>query len=139
MRIEMRARKEPDVELIGLSVAGMVLPFLAIWLVWLGGELPRNALHDSLGWTCVLCGGTRSLIHLFSGELAEAIKMNPLVAFGSLGLLAWCVYAASAIAFSLPRFRVAFESLTELRVFVGGVALLLLANWGYVWLTGVNV
>ena len=134
MRLEMREAAEPDFELLGLSVTALVVPTLAVWLVWVGGELPRNGLHDALDWTCVLCGGTRSLTHLFSGELGPAFQMNPLVAAGTLSLLVWCVYAAGTIAFSLRRLRVIFESLFERRLFGAGILLVLIANWSYVWL-----
>lgn len=137
MKLELRTRTEPDVELIGLSVAAVVFSALAIWLVLLGGDLPRNGLHEMLDFTCALCGGTRSLVFVFSGDLPAAFAMNPMVTVGTLGLLVWCLYAASVIALSLPRVRLVLESLFELRMVTAGVLLVLIANWIYVWLMGI--
>jgi hypothetical protein len=137
VRVELRAKAEPDAELIGLAVAALVLPALAIWLIGFGGSLPRNGLHDLLAFPCTFCGGTRSLVHLFSGDLAAAFAMNPLVASGTLAVLGWCVYAAGALLFSQSRIRLVLESLLELRLVAAGALLLLIANWVYVWTMGI--
>lgn len=137
MRLELKRKTEPDPELIGLSVAALVVPALAIWLIAFGGSLPRSRLHDLLNFSCAFCGGTRSLKFLFSGDLASAFAMNPLVAAGTLLVMAWCAYAAVVLLFSLPRLRLALQSLLELRLLTAGVLLLLLANWFYVWQVGI--
>ncbi len=137
MRLVLRERTEPDLELIGLAVAALVFPVLAIWLLGFGGSLPRNGLHDLLAFPCVLCGGTRSLVYLFSGDLRSAFSMNPLVAGGTLATLAWCIYAGGTLLFAGPRLRLVIESLLELRLLVGGILCVLALNWIYLWVQGV--
>lgn len=137
MRLELRARAEPDFELIGLAVAALVFPALIIWLVGFGGSLPSNGLHHALPFPCAFCGGTRSLTYLFSGDLVSAFAMNPLVAGGTLAVLGWCVYAGGMLLFSQSRLRLVLESLLELRLATAGVLLLLMANWAYVWVMGI--
>lgn len=137
MRLELREKTEPDLELIGLSVSALFLPALAVWLLAFGGSLPRNGLHDLLAFPCAFCGGTRSLTYLFSGDLPAAFAMNPLVASGTLAVLGWCVYAAGMLLFSKSRLRLVLESLLELRLLTAGVLLLLVANWAYVWAMGI--
>ena len=137
MRIELRKRREPDAETIGVAMVMVGLPALAIWLVGLGQGLPGSRVPEWLGVPCILCGGTRSLTYLLSGDLPAAFAMNPLVAVGALALLAWSVYAGAAVLFSLRRVRVVLEGLVELRLAVAAVVVVGLANWVSLWVMGV--
>lgn len=137
MRFELRRKVEPDFELIGLAVAALVLPVTFVWLVSFGGSLPRNELHDLLTLPCALCGGTRSLMYLISGDIVSAMSMNPLVATGTIAVLVWCIYSFVVLVFFQWRLRLVFESLLEVRLVAGGALSLLIANWGYVWTIGV--
>lgn len=137
MRIELRERREPDAETIGVALILVALPSLAVWVVGLGQGLPGSRVPEWLGVPCVLCGGTRSLTYLLSGDVAAAFAMNPLVAGGALAVAGWAAYAGAAVLFSLRRVRVVLEGLFELRVAVAVAGLILLANWLYLWAMGV--
>ncbi len=137
MRIELRERREPDAETIGFALILVALPTLAIWLLGFGQGLPGSRVPDWFGVPCVLCGGTRSLAYLLSGDVGAAFAMNPLVAAGALAGAGWAVYAGAAVLFSLRRVRVVLEGLFELRVAMVVAGLILLANWLYLWAMGI--
>ena len=137
MRIELRDRREPDAETLGVALILVAFPSLAIWLLGFGQGLPGSRVPEWLGVPCVLCGGTRSLTYLLSGDVTAAFAMNPLVAAGALAFVGWAVYAGAAVLLSLRRVRVVLEGLFELRVAVVVAGLILLANWLYLWAMGI--
>lgn len=137
MRLALEPPREPDAELIGLSVGGLAVVGLVVWLQWLQLDLPVSGVHERMPWPCVFCGGTRALRALLAGDPAAAWAFNPLVTAGSLASLLFFAYAALVLALRLPRLRLRLASLTELRVMVGLAFALVLANWAYVWTAGV--
>ncbi len=79
------------------------------------------------GLPCPTCGGTRVFGRLFTGDLAGALVMNPLVALGALLVFGWAV----ADLVLLPRKRaLALELHPRLALVLRVTAVvLLLLNW----------
>lgn len=130
---ERRAEGEPDLELVWLLVllAGGVLA--AAWL-FAPFPTPACAFRGITGVPCPSCGGTRCLRSLLAGHLAEAATWNPLVFAAAAAALAFAGYAAVVTAFRLPRLRLRSISKAERNLLRLGVAVVFLANWGYVFL-----
>lgn len=127
---------ETDHETIWLGVS---LGSLACAWGWLhfGLPLPRCVFHMVTGCACPTCGATRCVRFALGGDFAAALRMNPLM-FGGLGMLAlYDAYAATVLAFRLPRLR-----LEALPAWAGKKArvLFLLAvagNWAWLLYRGV--
>ncbi|MBU6401859.1 MAG: DUF2752 domain-containing protein [Verrucomicrobia bacterium] len=51
--------------------------------------LPVCLFKTLTGWPCPFCGSTRCLTALGQGDLAAALRWNPLALLGSLAVLTW--------------------------------------------------
>jgi len=86
------------------------------------------------GLPCATCGATRALGRLFRLDLAGALLMNPLVALGTIALLAWGLIDLALLPTRRAlRLGVAAAWQTTVRIVV--VALVLL-NWAFLIFTG---
>ncbi len=84
--------------LVGLVLVAQGRPALAFPLC------PLKALS---GLPCAACGSLRALDALVHGDVARAIRMNPLATLGLVTLFAWLAHAAMAMALGWPRWRIA--------------------------------
>ena len=100
---------ELDHELIWLAVSLGSLAFAVAWFA-LGLPWPHCFFHELTGFPCVTCGITRATIEFFHGNLAGALRWNPL-GFGLLcALTCYDVYAFAVLATRAPRLRPAINS-----------------------------
>lgn len=137
----MRITTEPDAPqadpwvrgaflLIGLGafVAARFFPF---------GALPTLcAFKRATDHPCVACGMTRSWVHMIHGEGHAAVVQNPA---GSVLFVA-AALAVAYLALRSTRLMPALRLQTtpsEAWVIRGIILSLLLANWAYVWISGV--
>ena len=118
-------------------MAAFLAPILIVWLKILNWPLPGG--HSRVLWDfpCALCGGTRSLKLMLSGDWPGALSMNPLVTVATSLLLVWLLYAAVVLLRRWPRVRLVEWTTLSVRWASGLVLLLVLANWGYVWVMGI--
>jgi hypothetical protein len=86
------------------------------------------------GLPCVTCGATRSLGRLFRHDLAGALLMNPLVAIGTLALLAWGL-ADLALLPTRRALRLGIAPAWQPTVRLV-VVVLVLSNWAFLIATG---
>lgn len=102
-----------------LAAAGMLFPF-------------QCPFHRLIGLPCPFCGGTRAMVLLASGKVAEAVAYNPLAALAVLGLLLLGMYAL------LPRrIRAQFPSKPVQGPQVRRLAVAaVLMNWLYLIVSG---
>jgi hypothetical protein len=85
-------------------------------------------LREVTGIPCPTCYGTRALVAAVSGNWVAAVRFNPLVAGGGIGLLAYVPWAAATVVGDWPRPRI---SPALVRSAVRVAAALVLANWVY--------
>ena len=120
-----RRRELGHPEVFALLFAASFLAARFFPLLELGYPCPFKALT---GLPCLTCGMTHAFVHLAHGEVVAAVAASPAGAL--LAACAWllavgdAVRLALALPLSLPGPRAA-------RALAWGVALALLANWGY--------
>ena len=91
-------------------------------------------IKSVFGFPCPSCGSTRSLIHLFQGEIANAIMWNPLgiVLFSVMTIIPlWIVYDWIKGSSSFYKFYSGAELFIRQKYVAIFLAVLLIANW--VW------
>lgn len=86
--------------------------------------------HRITGLPCPLCGGTRSVVAMFSGEPVRAIEYNPLVGIGVLLLPVYGLLRFAGMRRVGGGGRVASASLVVLLVTA------VIANWVYLICVG---
>ena len=120
---------EIDHELIWLSATAVSLGLAVSWFA-LGLPWPRCVFHDLTGLPCVTCGMTRSAIQFLHGHFFAALKWNPLVFALLGGVMAFDLYAFTAIALRRPRLRIVFRQ-AERKYARGVIVAVLALNWFY--------
>ena len=111
------------------ALSGLVV-IVASWGYPLWGDAwgvvcPFRALT---GVPCPTCYGTRAMLAATSGRWLAALRLNPLVAVGGIGLFAYVPWATGTVVGSWrrPRFSQSFVAMAG---WIG--AGLVLANWVY--------
>jgi len=127
---------EIDHEAIWLCVS--VSTLFGAW-VWFHFALPVPGcvFHRLTGLPCPTCGITRCLRYTFHHEWRAAAGINPLAFVGLGGIVAYDLYAATVLAFRLPRLRCEAISLRAGHIVRYVVIAAVLANW--VWLIWMRV
>ncbi len=135
VRIDRPEKRTPSVwelySLVLLTGAAIYIP-LSYVLPWLP---PVHSPLRYAGFACPLCGGTRAVTALALGRFELAVLYNPF----ALAVLVFLLWGALGYLFMVVPFkrRVVFEgSKGERRAFWFGVFVLALANWGWVYMSG---
>jgi len=97
---------------------------------------PFCALRRATGIPCPTCGAYRSMCLLFSGRVAEAWLVQPLVVSVAVASLLFSVYSWIVVLGRLPRLRFRRLSRSGRRALFGAATLLVLLNWAYLIVTG---
>ncbi|MEP6699379.1 MAG: DUF2752 domain-containing protein [Verrucomicrobiota bacterium] len=124
------AEREPDHELIWLSVTLVSLGLASIWFA-LRLPWPVCPFLSLTGSPCATCGATRSAIALLQGQFFTAWKWNPL-AF--LFYCAWSIFSAYALAVlatRAPRLRIKRLTAGEKKLGRLFFVALFVLNWIY--------
>lgn len=129
------AEGEADYELLALGVCGGTVALGAGWLA-AGWPLPHCAFHALTGCPCPACGGTRCVLALLRGKVAEAAGWNPLVFLGVMGGIGYNAYAAAVAGLGWRRVRCEVSA-GEARVLRVAAGVGILMNWGYLFYRGV--
>lgn len=74
-----------------LLLAAITLVSLAGMLSYSDARLPSCRFKEFLGLPCPTCGGTRAFAALSQGDLAGALRLNPLATSAWIGLVMWSV------------------------------------------------
>ncbi len=119
---------EADPELLWGSALGASA---LIATSWLRSDFPTPLcpLHALTGIPCPTCGMTRASTALLHGDLAGALKWNPLLSLVLAGTAFYILYAAVVVIGRLARLRWTPPSRSESRWIRISVFLLLAANW----------
>jgi hypothetical protein len=88
-----------------------------------------------LGYACPLCGGTRAVTALCTGQFMLAIKYNPF-AIVLLGFLVWGVLSFVFLVLPFKKRVVLEATRRQTSMFWIAVACIMIANWGYVLWAG---
>jgi hypothetical protein len=127
---------EVDHEQLWLAVAGAGLFCLTLTTVGLVHvQLPRCLFKLATGLPCPTCGITRAVMAMTRLDFAAALAMNPLAVAGALAGALYLVYAATVLAWRLPRFRPRLEPRDLVRARVA-VLVAVSANWCYLVAAG---
>lgn len=121
---------ETDHETLWASVAAALAVMFVLWVAlveWPPMVCPMRAVS---GLPCPTCGATRALFAFTGGDVAVALRMNPLVGTGLVLALPYVAYAATVAALGLPRLRVRVDARGARFARVATVTLLL-ANWAF--------
>jgi hypothetical protein len=122
-------RKEVDYELVWLGASLVSLGMAVAWFT-LGLPWPVCVFHQLTGLPCLTCGMTRCGIEFFHGHLLAALKWNPLIFALLWGVIAFDLYAFTAIALRRPRLRIRFRQ-AEKKYVRGLIVAALALNWFY--------
>lgn len=108
-------------------VAGRVVPFHLFPSVC--------GFRNSTGLPCPSCGMTRAFVRVAHGDFGGALHVSPFgtgLSFVALGLVVWTLARLTVF----KRGLVLDWTVREKQVAVGTAAVLLLANWVYLLVTG---
>ncbi|MCB9933234.1 MAG: DUF2752 domain-containing protein [Planctomycetes bacterium] len=116
--------------LVLLAGAAVYIPLS--YLVW---TPPLESPLRFVGLACPLCGGTRAVTALCTGQFELAVKYNPfaLVVFA---LLVWGAFSYLALVLPFKRRVVLEAGKAQIAAFWSLAGLALIANWAYVLWAG---
>ena len=117
-----------DGYVLGLLSGFSVLVAAWTYPLWEGAVGVPCLLHELTGIPCPTCYGTRALLAAASGYWLTALRFNPLVGLGGIGLFIYLPWIAGTVVGGWPRPRLPQATTVKLARF--GVALVLL-NWAY--------
>ena len=108
LKVQLRplAPKETDFEFLFLAVSSVAAASCFAWLA-LGLPWPGCWFRRLTGLPCPTCGATRSALSLAHGDLAAALRYNPLIFVCYVGTIILDVYCAGVLFFLFPRLRLA--------------------------------
>ncbi|MEW6360147.1 MAG: DUF2752 domain-containing protein [Planctomycetota bacterium] len=140
MEVSLRHRNKADFdhELVWGAIGLLVLLVARFAPVHLLPLRPCPFLHLT-GIPCLTCGMTRCFVAMSRLDIFTAWRFSPLGAALYVGIVVYVIYAAVVLIGRLPRIRVRFGSVWELRAIVAVAAAIAVANWLYliaVWPTG---
>jgi hypothetical protein len=113
--------------LAALSGASVLL-LAAAFPLWGAAWRVVCPLRALTGIPCPTCYGTRAMLALLTGDWQAALRLNPLVALGGMGLAAFVPWAFATVLLHLPRPRVS-AAVTARFAWVGAGATIV--NWLY--------
>lgn len=131
-------RPRPCEDLALLSGMTALTSLLLVWSWPLWGAALQLAcpFRAVTGIACPTCGGTRALLAAARGELVAALRLNPLVALATTGLLLWVPLSSAWVAGRWPRPDLRRLSGTGGRAAARAGVAAALANWLWVVLSG---
>ena len=135
MRIEQRERQPDDLRRWLAGVAAFLL--IVGGLAWLHRCGVSVCLFRRLtGWPCLTCGATRAFAALLSGNLAAALKLQPLAVVAAVSAGAACGAYSWLLLVRRRAVRVRLEP-AESRFVWAAVVVLAVLNWLFLVRSGV--
>ena len=117
-----------DSYVLGLLSGFSVLVAAWTYPLWEGAMGVPCLLRELTGIPCPTCYGTRALLAAATGHWLTALRFNPLVGLGGIGLFIYLPWTAGTVVGGWPRPRLPQAATVKLAWF--GVVLVL-ANWAY--------
>ncbi|NOZ24286.1 MAG: DUF2752 domain-containing protein [Planctomycetes bacterium] len=130
MVIRLRPKTETDFdhELVWGTIGLLVLLVARFVPTHLLPLRPCPFLHIT-GIPCPTCGMTRCFLAMSRQDVLAAWRFSPLGAVLYVLTVCYVVYAAIVLIGRLPRIRIRFRSIWELRALVAVIAAIAIANW----------
>ena len=139
MKLEWRRlrRGETDWELVlGVLWTPLFLLTILVVLHLPGALIPVCRFHRITGIPCPTCGAYRAMHLLLNGDPAAALRMQPLVCAGALGLVVFSLYSWLVVLGRKTRLRPAGLSRRTRRLVGLGVLAAFLLNWMWLLIDG---
>jgi hypothetical protein len=95
---------------------------------------PACRFYQATGIPCPACGCLRSLQHVLHGDLAAALRIQPLATLSVFAAAAYAAYSALVVLGVLPRLRLRGISTFHRTTFLLLLLAAVLANWLYLLL-----
>ena len=136
MRVDVRQRQPGKAPLGALVMAFLFVLPLGAWLVQTGWvRFGTCGMKAAFGIPCLTCGSTRATLHLFHGNLAEAVAFQPLMMTIYTGILVWGIVSLGGfIAGKSVRIKLNRWENNAAKIFLIGAPLL---NWAYLIAAGI--
>lgn len=126
---------EFDHEMVWGTISLLVL--LAARFFPLGtAPMPACVFLAITGLPCPSCGMTRCFMAMSRLDFWTAWRMNPLGTALFVAMVCYAVYALIVVVGRLPRVRIEFASVWELRALLAAAVLLFAVNWAYLLVMG---
>jgi hypothetical protein len=137
LKVQLRplAPKETDFEFLFLAVSSVAAASCFAWLA-LGLPWPGCWFRRLTGLPCPTCGATRSALSLAHGNLAAALRYNPLIFVCYVGTIILNVYCTGVLLFQFPRPRLAGLPANIKRCLCVLVLAAVALNWVYLVANG---
>lgn len=110
--------------------AVVVLLFLARFLDRMPVRPPRCGFKSFTGMPCVGCGGTRAMMSLSRGEVADALRYNPAITLSVAAIAVWLLWRTFRYLRGAPRPPRTF-SRRKTSTLIALLVAVFLANWIY--------
>jgi len=94
-----------------IGLGAVPFSFAALWTVlkWFPRVLPGCFLHDRFGVPCPGCGTVHCAELILRGQVAAAVRSQPLAVAVAAAAVTFSAYSALVLAFDLPRLRLAMS------------------------------
>jgi len=117
-----------DGYVLGLLSGFSVLVAAWTYPLWGGAVVMPCLLRELTGIPCPTCYGTRALLAAAAGDWSTALRFNPLIGFGGIGLFIYLPWATGTVVGDWPRPRLSPAATVKFARFGVG---LVLVNWVY--------
>ena len=137
MKLERIVRRRVEA-LPGTIVLSALLLGGAVSAAWfrLGLPAPACRFRQWTGLPCATCGTTRLVQALGSGDVVQALSLNPLVFCGLALTVAWGSLSAVRLASGSPRRHLVLEPRDRARLLLVAAAAVI-ADWIYLLVRGI--
>ena len=130
----MRWSRQPSCRGDAECVSAIFLAFAAVVTLmvptWLPGGVPRCPVKLWTGLPCLACGGMRALRALLAGDVAAALRLQPLLTLLAFGAAVWIGYGVLTPLLRGRRLRVCLARREKL-LLAAMAAVFAAANWAY--------
>lgn len=130
--------RKKDAELVlGVLLIPILLTLLLLAVLFLPQSMmPRCNLYQHFGIPCPTCGSSRALQSLFSGDFAEAFRLQPFMIITGICLTAYSIYSYLVIFGKTPTLRIVEITRTNRLLIIAAAVLLVAADWLYLLFIG---
>ena len=130
IRLRPKTKTDFDHELVWGTIGLLVLLVARFVPIHLLPLRPCPFLRIT-GVPCLTCGMTRCFLAMSRLDVVTAWQFSPLGTVLYVAVVCYVIYAAVVLIGRLPRIRIRFRSIWELRAIVAVLAVLAIANWIY--------
>jgi hypothetical protein len=136
MRVDIQQREPGKAPLGALLMSFLFVLPAGAWLVQTGWvHFGTCGMKSAVGLPCLTCGATRATIHLFHGNLGQALAFQPLMMTVYAGILIWGIVSLAGFLTDRDiRVKLNGWENTAFKIFLIGAPFL---NWAYLIWAGI--